>query len=451
MKQNSKHRGLELLKDVLILLLTCSALWLAAKSQLLNSLDSFLGENRPQTVDGQIQGGNQTESIVPMAMVINIPGETEGQKDLELPEGSKGVRFGVMYDQLAGQKLFQQVAGLLVDAFSSAQPPEKIDRAQWESALCDQFGIYMDFQGEIPLPVLVGWLTGEDTTLEGSVRRLILTDWDGAAALYYQDEEDGSYYRCPSEFSDPQILKETLNTMADNGAFYAFESEEYRILDPDTLFISSIPAPLVYTDTNPVNEGEKSLEVLVEELGFPLNATSFYATDEWVARCEDDSVRLSERGVLEYSAGDQGGLLPIRRQGDLGALYDSVETCRQIAVTTLGSRCGEARLYLSSVNHTQDGLEVIFEYSLNEIPACQEQGYAAKFLVANGKITQFTMRFRSYTASGATSVVMPPRQTLAAFSAMGLEGRELQLTYNDSGEELVTAGWSARGEGSGEG
>lgn len=451
MKQNSKHRGVELFKDALIVLLTCSALWLAAESQLLAPLDSLLREDRPQAVDGQVQGEHQEESAVPMAMVINIPGEDGAQGDITLPEGSKGVRLGIMYDKLACQELFQQVAGILIEAVSGAEPPEKIDRAQWEAALSEQTGVYMDFQGEIPMSVLIGWLSGEKTELEGSVRRLILAVWEESTALYYRNEEDGNYYRCRSELSDPKTLEKALTTLTDNGAFYAFESEEYQILDPDTLLLSNSPTPVVYAASNPVNGGEESLRELVEELGFSLNTTNFYATDDWVARSGDDSVRLSERGVVEYSAGDGGRGLPVLRQGDLGALYDSVETCRQTAASVLGSRCGEAKLYLSSVNHTQEGLEIIFEYSLNGIPVCLEQGYAARFLVSKGQIVQFTMCIRNYTGSTSTSVVMPPKQATAAFSAMGLEGQELQLTYSDSGGDLVTAEWSARNERAEEG
>ena len=46
MKENHKHRAIELGKDILILLLTCSALWLAAKTQLLGPLSNLLREDR---------------------------------------------------------------------------------------------------------------------------------------------------------------------------------------------------------------------------------------------------------------------------------------------------------------------------------------------------------------------------------------------------------------------
>ena len=63
--------------------------------------------------------------------------------------------------------------------------------------------------------------------------------------------------------------------------------------------------------------------------------------------------------------------------------------------------------------------------------------------MAGGEIVQFSLYLRSYTNSGALSLVLPPRQGAAVLLAKGLEGQELALTYSDGGDGL-TAGWSAR-------
>lgn len=81
-------------------------------------------------------------------------------------------RYGVQYDQGAADALFQQVAGLLADGLSSAGQPERVNRYQWEEALTSCPGVYFDFQGDIPLQVLVGWLSGEESALDAHVRRL---------------------------------------------------------------------------------------------------------------------------------------------------------------------------------------------------------------------------------------------------------------------------------------
>ena len=195
-----------------------------------------------------------------------------------------------------------------------------------------------------------------------------------------------------------------------------------------------------------MSAGQESLQTLVQDLGFSLNSTSFYSTDEQVARSGDDSVRLSERGVAQYQYEGRkgGGLFPVLNQGESGALFDSVETCRQTALSAIGPRCGEARLYLVSVKETDQGWEVEFGYSLNGIPVFTEGGCAARFLVEGGGIVQFSLYLRSYANSGAASLILPPRQASAALSARGLKGEELLLTYSDSGGDTLSAGWSAR-------
>ena len=439
MENKRKISAVELVKDGLILLLTCSALWLLAQTPLADPLRGLLREEGPRAAAGQAQGVNRAEGALPLAMVVNLPGSDR------LPEGAEGARQGLRYDQAACQELFQKVAGTLVEALSSSGAPESISRAQWEGALTSSLGVYMDFQGEIPLPVLVGWLSGGETKLTATVRRLALTLWEEGVDLYYRDERDGLYYRCRDQVADPFSLAEALSGAVDNGAFYAFESELYQGLDPDTLLLPEAPAPAVYAASNPMNAGPGSLQSLVQDLGFSLNSTSFYSTDEQVARSGDDSVRLSDRGVVQYQyEGRQGGgLFPVLSQGEAGSLFDSVETCRQIALSAMGTRCGEARLYLMSVQTRQEGWEIDFGYSLNGVPVLNEGGRAARFLVEGGGIVQFSLYLRSYTNSGVTSLVLPPRQSAAALLAKGLEGQELLLTYSEAGD-AAAAGWSAR-------
>lgn len=439
---DKKRRLIELTKDALILLLSCSALWLAARTPLAAPLWDLFREEGPQVVRGRDQVGSPDSGVLPMAMSANLPG------GIGSPEGSEGARYGICYDQTACQELFQKVAGSLAETLSSSGAPEEVDRGEWEAALTARLGIYMDFQGEVPLPVLVGWLSGGETELTATVRRLVLTQWEGGTDVYYLNEEDGGFYRCRSEVADSFSLAEALSGLTGNGAFFAFESELYAGLAPDTLLLPDAPAPAVYTAANPMNAGQGALESLVQDLGFSLNSTSFYSTDEQVARSGDDSVRLSGQGVAQYQyEGRAGnGLFPILRQGEGGALFDQVETCRRIALSAMGGRCGEARLYLLSVTERPGGLEIDFGYSLNGVPVLLDWGCAARFLVEGGQVVQFSICLRSYTAGGESSLVLPPRQGTAALLARGLEGEELLLTYADSGGDTLSAGWSARGD-----
>lgn len=434
-KGRKRRRAIELAKDVLIVLLTCSALWLVTRSQIMSSINGLLQEETPAGGTHETQGGTRADAR-PLRIVASLPGET------------RTGRCALQYDQVAVDGLFQQVVGLLVETLSSAGAPEEVTRSQWEQALTTPPSLCLDFQGEIPLTVLSGWLAGEEMDNTATVRRLVLTVWDKSVALYYQDRNDGSYYRCLSEVANGQHLTEALVSLQDNGAYYAFESGQYDWLDPDTLLTDSVPTPDVYQVKNPLSGDQSALEQIMTALDLPVNSSSFYSVgDERVARIGGDNLRLSGNGVVEYHAEEGSSLFTAAAQPEDATLFQVVEACRKLAAATVGSNAGQARLYFSGVRESEEGLEVSFNYCLNGIPVRLEDGAAAWFQVENGRITRFVLRYRSYTDSGETSVVLPIPQAAAAMEAMGLEGEELLLVYSDNGGETVSASWAATGNG----
>ena len=308
----------------------------------------------------------------------------------------------------------------------------------------------MDLHGAVPLSALALWLSGGEGVLDTPVRRLVLTTWEDDVALYYQDAEHGGYYRVVSQVTEPRALAELLGGFSGNGAVFAFESELYDMLEPDTLLAAEAPSPQVYTVSNPVSGGQTALEDIVEELGFSLNSTNFYTTDEWVAISGEDMVRLSDRGTIQYTAGEEAERFSASVGDSEADLTACVETCRQLAMTVLGSRCGEARLYLISAVAVPGGWEVQFGYALNGVPVQLNEGYAADFLVEDGYVSQFTMYAHSYLSTGTSSVILPPVQGAAALEAQGLEGEELLLFYFDQGGDTLSASWAA-GTGAGRG
>lgn len=434
-KGRKRRRAIELAKDVLIVLLTCSALWLVTRSQIMSSINGLLQEETPAGGTHETQGGTRADAR-PLRIVASLPGET------------RTGRCALQYDQVAVDGLFQQVVGLLVETLSSTGAPEEVTRSQWDQALTTPPSLCLDFQGEIPLTVLSGWLAGEEMDNTATVRRLVLTVWDKSVALYYQDRNDGSYYRCLSEVANGQHLTEALVSLQDNGAYYAFESGQYDWLDPDTLLTDSVPTPDVYQVKNPLSGDQSALEQIMTALDLPVNSSSFYSVgDERVARIGGDNLRLSGNGVVEYHAEEGSSLFTAAAQPEDATLFQVVEACRKLAAATVGSNAGQARLYFSGVRESEEGLEVSFNYCLNGIPVRLENGAAAWFQVENGRITRFVLRYRSYTDSGETSVVLPIPQAAAAMEAMGLEGEELLLVYSDNGGETVSASWAATGNG----
>ncbi len=145
MNRKSKHaRLLELGKDVLIVLLACSAVWLTTRVQRTGSLGDLLADT-PQEGQGQTQAPGQMEMVRPVRMAaVGRSGETT-------------IRYGAQYDQQSTDALFQQVANLLVEALSDGGEMSPVSQWEWRTALTSPPSLYFDLMEGVPLSVLTGY------------------------------------------------------------------------------------------------------------------------------------------------------------------------------------------------------------------------------------------------------------------------------------------------------
>lgn len=425
------RRMVERVKSLLIVLLSCSAVYLAVRIQMPVSLHSLLPTRTTQS-SSQTTQESRIQAAQPLRMAVTLRG------------GEESLRYGVQYDQEAQDILFQQMYSLLVEALSSAEAPAAVDEGAWREAVNTAPGIYFDWQDELPFSVLVGWLSVENEQLTGSVRRLVLTAQESQAVLYYCGQGE-TYYRAVCPMVDVSRLSEAVAGVKDNGARFAFEQEEFDGLAPYTLLLGENLTPKIYQASNPL-EQEEIQEQVRQTLDFSDDASVSYITsNEQVIRNGNDTLRLAADGsTVTFTAAEEGSRYPVAGSG----VYGAVERCRQLAVDTLGELCGQARVYLMSVKETgEESWQIEFGYLLDGVPVrLGEEGYAARFQVSGGRVVSFTLCLRSYTDSGTTSVVLPQRQAMAAMEAKGHQGEELLLVYLDTGIQQVSASWAAAGQ-----
>lgn len=434
-KRKTWRTAIELGKDILIIALVCSAAWMLREAGLWQRV-SLSDELTPGVTGQQISVEERIDAARPMSITATLRG------------GLHPERCVVRYDDAGVDGLFRQLAGLLVETLSSMNESAEVTRAAWEAALAQDPGICFDFQGEIPLSVLGGWLGMEQELPPVTVRRLLLTVYGEDVALYCYDVSGQRWLRCTTGVVNAVQLENALEGMTADGAYYAFESDITENMDPDTV-LSPAPAPMpVAAAANAAAGGRGALEELMEALNINLSACVFYsAAGEEVARIGSDTLRLSTSGVLEYHTGEERG-----RQFAVAALsgesgvFGAVESCRSLLHQIVAGRCGQARLYLSRVEEREQGWDLEFEYRLNGVSVVLEQGCAASFEIRNDHITAFTLRLRSYTLGGEEQLVLPPVQAAAAMSALSLDGQELRLVYPDGGEERLVPGWAAMAE-----
>ena len=134
-KRKNLRFVVELGKDILILLLIASAVWMLTRGGLFNRLT--LREADPAQVSGlQDNDAIRMEAVRPLRMTATLQG------------GGEPLRYTAQHNEQAVDTLFQQSAGLLMEILSSAEQPQRIERRDWEQALARAPGLCFDFQGD---------------------------------------------------------------------------------------------------------------------------------------------------------------------------------------------------------------------------------------------------------------------------------------------------------------
>lgn len=452
-RRQRRRRLLEFGKNTLIVLLVLNAVYLTGRSQmgtletaaggLWGTVRNFLGRGGSESPSAERPEG-QIAQLRPLRMAVNLAGVGT---------------YGVQYDSAASDKLFDRVFTLLGESLGSAEAPLVISRRAWQEALTQRDSIYFDFATDVPLTTLYLW-TGAvpDAPPAGeSARRLLLAEDDGGAiTFYYQNEAEDTFYACATAESLRGHLKAVAQEYeaAVNGVTFAFQTPESTLGDyvmlPKTSAGVTWP---VYQVANPLGGGsrEETRKGLIAALDFhPQANTSYVTAGKQVVREGPDTLSVHDSGAVDYHSvsaeepkypvGD--GIHPPTESELLAATAPLVEA-------SVGAYCGEERLvrpYLRGITDLGEGVwQVEYGYLLSgAVVQLGAEGYAARFLVSEGRVSDFYLMLRTYTATDQRRSVLPEAQAEAAMGALGAEGRELVLSYEDSGKtDTVYPGWIA--------
>ena len=416
------RRWIEWGKDALIVLLTLSAVWLLTMTPLVQ--DSGLSELlRPRESSSVGPSGTaQAGAVLPARLAVT----------------GEGGRCGIQYDEERLEEIFPPLGVLLGDALASAGQPQPIAEEEWQRRLTLP-GIYFDFAGETPLPALERWLQGPgNTELTGSARRVLLCAGEqDQVLLCWQERESGQFFSCSTALTQSLHLEPAAAGAAFNGAYFAFESQPLaQVLDPYTLVTEGEPDVEGYTVSTPLAGEEERLAVL--------SALSFNSQNQ--APVSGGEVYLDGGDRLVAAAGGTVSYRAARGEKYPAgpALADGVEAAWALAESALGPLCGQARLYLMSADEAEGVLRVRFGYLLDGCAVhLGSEGWAAEFLIRDGFISQFTLRFRCYTSSGERPLLLPMDKAAVMLPDLSAQRRELVLQYLDSGGAEVSPQWTA--------
>lgn len=429
-----RSRLVEWSKNLLIILLTLSALYLLGRTQLPDALFSRSG-GFWDTAASWFRPGERPSNV------YTSDGSLATVRPVRLAVCQEGQRYGIQYDAAAVDAAFSELSTLLSEALGSASAPEAVTEQAWRQAL-SQDGLFFDFLAPLPLSSLSAWL-GNGTAnpdLPHSARRLCLIgSAHGGVSLLYHNEDDGLYYACGTTLSWEIHLESALSGWSPNGASFAFETEGMEALAPYTM----LPAPLqmpVYAVSNPLTDDPERLSTLLRALSFQPQNTLDPAAGGQVME-GSDTLRLTADGsVTFHSIGDSD----FRFQFSSSDRQEILDFARTLTESTVGAWCGDAHIYLAGIQESGQELQITFQYSLAGAPVALPDGrFAAHFVVRGGAVTDFTLYLRAYSIGAETSPVLPELQAAAILEAQNAVGRELALRYQDGGGDRARANWTA--------
>lgn len=420
-----RRKLIELGKDILIVALTCSAVYLAGLTPMMTQLRSWMA---PPAPTAQAQPRQARDSVLPYSVAVR---------------NSLGL-YGASYDQATVERVFSQLSPLIGEALTTASAPESITPAQWRQLL-DCEGVYCRFQGQVPLEALAAWL-GEGSALTGGAETVAL-GWDGEGVWLGWQEGD-AYYRTRTQMSYSGHMNGALEEFSPNGAAFAYTIREtdrtYDTLDPYVLVTATTQRPMTYTASSPDLIGDAdALDALLEALGFRSGAGSAYeAAGERAINENGDRLRINAAGRVVFHAGEEERY-PVPGLGEAAAAQEAALAAWELLNRAVEPWKGESAYVLTGAEETEKGWKVTFQPRLGGIPVhVGESGWCAQFTVEGRRITDFTIDLRSYTSTGTTSLVTSERLAAAALKSQESSG-QLRLRYTDNGVSPLSAGWVA--------
>ena len=417
------NRLTEWAKSAMIVFLTLSAVLLGSRSGLFNTIPLFAGvsglSRSTATGQGDAGGTSFKEAARPLVILVT---------------NSHGDRYGVKYDTVARNAVYDRTSSILGEALGSALDPEEISEEEWREVLLGRPSVFYEYAVPVRLSTLEAWLGARlpGNIPETFVRRLFVAFGDERSSVYYQNSENGLFYF--SETASSAAKAQELDIYADNGAMFAFEKNidaggsapYYLILEVNT-----------HPDIRAAASGD------ADELLDLVQGTMNYSNESVIPSDRGDALvrvgsqfnlRADPLGRVSFRRTDI--MVPSNEERTVGEA-GMIEKARGIVADTIGSLSGAGEVFFEYLEYGDgETISLYFSYYAagGRIHAFEE-GYAAKFIYSDGIITEMELCFRSYAYSGEYSKLVPEIQALAAAKA------EFMLSYMDTGTERLQPMW----------
>ena len=404
----------EPLKTLLILLLICSAVFMAWKGNLFAAF--FPVREPPASPAPESPEQSYTAAALPLAAAVTGPG---------------GLSCGVKYDAEAMAELFEGFSAVLSEALGSAEAPEAIGRFTWQDRLQEE-SLFLDYGFPLPISALAAWV-GVEAPWAGSERFsafLLDNNGEGAVRLSYH-AGDGHYFQCDTAASWA-TLRSQLEGYRPNGASFAFRLPALHDCDSFLLVLEQLPA--VY-GAHISAAGSEAAGACGELFGINLGGQSRYteADGTLVYPGENGVLRLYPDGSIGYTSTGDG-----RRAASPA---EQIEMARKLLETIHAAFAGEESLALRSAEFDEAGdLSLSFCYMLGGLRLDMAAGSAASAVWKGGALSELTIRPCSCRRAEAAGALLPEMQAAAAAGSIR-RGAAPELVLPERGEEKAEPVW----------
>lgn len=425
-----KNLWIEGVKNVGILCLTCSAVYLTTQVDAFSNLSSLLQEEELEVVQGTV---SETSEVYGMVRPVILVAVREGESGVE--------QVGVPYDVVMGDVVFAQTTQVLKEALGNLGEMEWISQEEFMGAVTGAPCLYYELFGSLGLDYLGQWLSlsGGEFREGREVTRFVLGEYGEGIGLYC--EGGGLYFVYPVSVVDSSRLEGILGEMEGEELVFAFQEEGYGALHPLMVYGGEPEASVVYRGSSPF-EQEDQVERFLGILDYQSTSNGQYGTNDGiVVRGSGDSLRLSYDGRVVYQL-EEGSRFQVSRGGEQITLVEQVEGCGQLLLRMLSGLVKVPEVTLYSVEESGGECVVSFYYSLDGVPLVWgDDMVGAEFHLVGENIVGFTVQYRNYVGTEQKNPTLPLRQAQAVLAGRGGVSGEVFFGYQDLGGEVVSAGW----------
>lgn len=405
-----KSKIIELIKTLLLIVLTCSAVYLTILANSYYDLElPFISSKSEETA--AVTGDNTvSEASRPVKMaVMNAYG-----------------RYAAIYSSDNVDQMYDRLGRYLGEALGTIGRTEAVEPETVMEKLAGQ-GIFYEYPGQIHLSALAAWLgaglpsTAEDTAAEMYV---ISLDENGETLCYRTDE---GWYSCVVDLRED--IAADMEVYRPNNVSFAFElaqtERSFEDIESFCLVVAQ-PSPSQITARSMTAELR---ETVASYLGFNPYSDSSYIEDngDEVFTANNSMLRLETGGLLTYNTPGNGTRSV--------SASDRIELARSVLMELVSP--GDAQLYFSGETYDNGAYTLSFDYYVSGVKVITDTGSGAQVVIESGEITRITAWLRSYTGSDQTASLLP------AVQAAAMKDGRLEVVYTDRGTDTLTAGWQA--------